>query len=351
MMNASKALHSTAFTLSLVAASLVTACEIRTDDAADLNARVTEVTVVGTSVTSALYASGELGLTTIPKDAKGEAVLGAGLKVAVTLTSAGSLVTTTGDTECTLPATGDEALNVGVILDDSGSMYSSDPDKLRKSATVSFLNALGARDKVLLTDYGNSGDDLRDLLCVSQNGASCSPATAAFSSDKAALIKATEMIEDGGSTPLFESCAAMVPLVDSMKDGRRGMLLLSDGSPNSEDKRDACHAAAKAAQIPVFTVGLGPAAEGSEQVDASAVKVLRELSTATGGSYASANNPADLDALFRNMGAALAKGSCRTTVKIAGAAGLTPGTKITGEVTVGDNGAKASFELVTPAKE
>ena len=55
------------------------------------------------------------------------------------------------------------------------------------------------------------------------------------------------------------------------------MLLLSDGEPNSDDKRDACHAAAKAAQIPVFTVGLGPAAEGDMNVDPDAVKVLREL--------------------------------------------------------------------------
>ena len=70
----------------------------------------------------------------------------------------------------------------------------------------------------------------------------------------------------------------------------------------------------------MFTVGLGPAAEGDPNVDAEAVKVLRELANDTGGSYASASDPAQLDNLFRNMGTALARGSCKTTAKIADAA-------------------------------
>lgn len=337
--------------LSIVAALAATACTVQSDaGAAELNARVENVTVVGTSVSSALYASGELGVTTVPKDARGDAVLGDGLKVSIRISAPFFAEAAVSGTECTVPDPNNKAINIGVILDDSGSMASSDPKMMRKDATVSFLNTLGPADKVLLTDYG-VGSGLRDLLCASNNGGSCGLANAQFSSDKAALIKAVEKITNGGGTPLYGSCAEMMPIVDRQKDGRRGVLLLSDGKPTDTSKKAACHDAAKAAGIPVFTVGLGPAAEGDAKVDPGAVKVLRDLATETGGSYASANDVAQLDGLFRNMGTALSRGSCRTSATLAEAASkIQPGMKVAGEVQVGDKGAKAPFEFIAPQK-
>jgi hypothetical protein len=332
-------------------AALATACTVQPSDSSDPNNNVDKVVVVGTSVTSALYASGDLGLTTIPQDAAEKAILSKDLKIAITITSPESLVVDIASTECTEPDANKKSTAIGVIIDDSGSMGGTDPDMKRKDATIDFLNALGADDQVLLTDYGTTGDDLRDLVCASSaNAANCSPPKPSFTKDRAALIKAAALIEDAGGTPLYESCKQMVPLVDSIKDQRRGMLLLSDGEPSSMDGRDACHAAAKAAQIPVFTVGLGPAAEGDPSASPDAVKVLRELASETGGSYASANDAAQLQQLFRNMGSALARGSCRTTAKVQGADKIVPGTKISGEVTIGSKGAKAAFEFVAPEK-
>ena len=355
-MNACKRLRSTVLYTSILAALAATACTVKSDDKGDPNGRVDKVVVVGTSVTSALYTSGELGLTTIPQDATSEPVLDGRLNVDIRITSPADIATTVASTECTVPDQGNKPVAIGMIIDDSGSMLESDPKLMRKAATIGFLDTLGADDKVLLTDYGTNGDHLRDLLCTSllamgTSEDTCSPPKAAFSSDKAALVKAAEKIEASGGTPLFESCLEMMPLVDSVKDGRRGVLLLSDGQPNSDDKRDACHAAAKAARIPVFTVGLGPAAEGDVNADPTAVKVLRELATDTGGSYASANDPAQLDSLFRGVGSALARGSCKTTASIADAATkIQPGMKVSGEVSIGAKGAKATFEFVAPAK-
>ncbi|MDB5218062.1 MAG: hypothetical protein JWO86_5989 [Myxococcaceae bacterium] len=356
-MNACNRLRSSLLYTSILTALAATACTVKSDDQGEANARVNKVVVVGTSVTSALYASGDLGLTTIPQDAASQPVLDGKLNVDIRITSPAEIATTVGTTECTVPDQNDKAVAIGMIIDDSGSMFSSDPNNMRKAASISFLGTLGANDKVLLTDYGATGDHLRDLLCLSQlaSGASedtCSPPRAAFSADKAALVKAAERIDASGGTPLFESCVEMMPLVDSVKDGRRGVLLLSDGEPNSDTKRDECHAAAKAAQIPVFTVGLGPAAEGAIDADPAAVKVLRELATDTGGSYASANDAAQLDSLFRSVGTALARGSCKTTATLADAATkIQPGMKVSGEVTIGSNGAKATFEFVAPEKQ
>ena len=357
-MNACNRLRSSVLATTILAALAATACTaVSSDDKGDPNARVDKVVVVGTSVTSALYTTGDLGLTTIPQDAASEPVLDGKLTVDIRITSPAEIATTVSGTECTVPDSNGKAVAVGMIIDDSGSMSESDPNLMRKAATISFLNTLGADDKVLLTDYGATGDHLRDLLCTSllavgADDSGCSPPKAAgFSADKSALVKAAEKIEAAGGTPLFESCLEMVPLVDSVKDGRRGMLLLSDGEPNSDEKRDACHAAAKAAQIPVFTVGLGPAAEGDINADPAAVKVLRELATDTGGSYASANDPAQLDSLFRSVGTALARGSCKTSATIADAATkIQPGMKVSGEVTIGAKGAKSTFEFIAPQK-
>jgi hypothetical protein len=77
--------------------------------------------------------------------------------------------------------------------------------------------------------------------------------------------------------------------------------------------------------------------------------LLRERANDTGGSYASANDATQLDNLFRNMGTALARGSCKTTLRIADAATkVHPGSKITGELSVGSKGATATFELIAP---
>ncbi len=330
----------------------LSACTIQVpSNESEPNARVDEVVFVGTSVTGALYTTGEVGFTTVPKDAKDEAVLSSSLKVEITITNPPSVAVEVAGTECTAPSEGKRSIAVGVIIDDSGSMRSSDPQFLRREATKTFLGTLGPEDKVLLTDYGAGGSPLRDLVCESNGGgAPCrTPAATGFTTDRAALVKATEKLVSSGGTPLYASCEQMVPLVDSIKDQRRGILLLSDGQPTDRAKRDACHAAAKAAQIPVFTVGLGPAAEGDAKVEPEAVKVLRELSTETQGSYASANNPAELDRLFANMGTALARGSCKTNARIVDAVNKLPkGSKVTGEIKIGSNGAKADFEFVTP---
>jgi len=331
---------------------LSAACTIEAPSDEAPNARVNQVVLVGTSVTGTLYTTGEVGFTTVPKDSKDEAVLATGLDVQITILNPPSVVVEVSGTECTVPEQGKKSIAVGVIIDDSGSMSSSDPKYLRREATKTFLNTLGAEDKVLLTDYGAGGNPLRDLVCEANNGGTaCKKPTGAFTNDRQALLKATEKLVSSGGTPLYASCEQMIPFVDGIKDQRRGVLLLSDGQPTDKAKRDACHSAAKAAQIPVFTVGLGPAAEGDAKVEPDAVQVLRELSTETGGSYASANNPAELDRLFQNMGTALARGSCKTNARVVDAVSKLPkGTKVSGEIRVGSNGAKATFEFVTPAK-
>jgi hypothetical protein len=334
--------------------SVLTGCTIRTDDSDDddeehVNARVQSVIVVGTSVTAKIFETGEYGLTLVPKDAAGAAVLGDGLEVEISITNPPGVFTSTVDDSTCTAAEGGAGLSVGVIIDDSGSMGTNDENLKRKDATIAFIGTLGAPDEVLLADYGPSGSDMRDLVCVNNQGSSCSPPSAdGFTTDKALLVASAEKIIASGGTPLYQSCVDMVPLVAGRTGKRQAILLLSDGLPGDTSLRDECHDAARAAAIPVFTVGLGPAAEAEETSDPDAVRVLRELSTETGGAYASANVPEQLTALFSNIGTALTQGKCNSSAIIHEYLELNPSMRIQGEVLVGDSRARGLFEFVTP---
>lgn len=321
------------------------------DDAS--NARVKSVVVVGSSVTSSIYQDGKYGLTMIPKDEAGHAVLGEGLNVKITITNPPGMFTSrVSSTACGSVSAGD-GLAIGVIIDDSGSMSGSDPMLKRKDAAAAFIATLSAKDQVLLSDYGPAGSNLRDLVCAQAGGpsAACSPPTAAgFTSDKAVLTAATAKIVASGGTPLYSSCIQMIPLVAAKAGRRQAILLLSDGQPSDSSKRAKCHADALAAQIPIFTVGLGPAAEVAGTSEPVAVRTLRELSTETKGAYASANAPEQLMVLFSNIGVALTQGKCSSNALFVEYPKLTPGTRIGGTVEVGDNKATGVFEFVAPMK-
>ena len=317
---------------------------------ADPNADITEVVVVGTSTASTFRVDGSMGITVLPKNAAHQIVVSDTLTASVTVASPVGITVDSIETTCT-PAANGNASAIGIIIDDSSSMLDNDPQTMRKTATVSFIKSLGAKDSAALTDYGNTGTQVRDLTCSDlATGEMCPSSTPVFTTDKALLVASTEQIIEGPSgTPLYESCKQMVGYVDAQgSTTRHGMLLLSDGQPTSMDERSSCLNAAKTANIPVFTVGLGPAAEADPKTETAAVNVLRELATETGGTYASANDPKQLDQLFANMGTALTAGHCKTTLRLKSSTTLTAGVKVSGEITVGSKGAKASFELVVP---
>ena len=117
-MNACKRLRSTVLYASILAALAATACTVKSDDKGDPNGRVDKVVVVGTSVTSALYTSGELGLITIPQDATSEPVLDGKLNIDIRITSPADIATAVASTECTVPDQGNKP--VAIVLASEG---------------------------------------------------------------------------------------------------------------------------------------------------------------------------------------------------------------------------------------
>ena len=115
------------------------------DDSA-ANEAVDSVIIVGTNVTKKVYETGEYGLTLLPRDAAGAAVLSDGLAIDVSITSPPGLFTSEVLTTHCAAAVPGAGLSVGVIIDDSGSMGSSDPQLRRRDAAVAFIDAVGGAD-------------------------------------------------------------------------------------------------------------------------------------------------------------------------------------------------------------
>ena len=321
------------------------------------NADIVTVALLGTNVTSSIKTDGKFAVITVPLDSAGHAVVGDGLKVVVNLSS---LTDDVLETTCTVP-TAAEPLSVGVIIDDTGSMSTNDPANQtmgsrlvtgREKAVNLFADTVGAKDRVLLTEYGRKVGQtpLTDLVCLKANpGSPCVPTPDGFTSDAAKLKEAATLIANpGGSTPLYEACAQMVSVMKDLKGVRPAILILSDGGPNTSATATTCISAATSAQIPVYAVGLGNAAEGSPTQSTTAVKALRDITAETNGAYASSLDNSALTGMFQIMGTALSQGSCRSTVKINEFSTLTVGRTVTGEVVVGSKGAKAALSFVVP---
>jgi hypothetical protein len=314
---------------------------------------IEEVALVGTSVTSAIFATGTFGITTIPKSASHEPTLVANLKTEVRIVSPAGMDLETEGTVCKPSAPALGAPIIGVVIDDSIDMATSDPQNRRKDVTVQFIKTLGVDTKLVMTDYGPQLFGLRDLVCEPSAKDACSLHVVPGrqpNGQRAALLAATAKIQPAdGPNILYLGCMGMAQDLDERRDHRLGMLILSNGKPDDLVNIEDCKEGGLA-EAPVFTVGFGPAAEGGPNADAAAVAALREISAARGGGYASAERAADLDAFFQNMGAAIDRGSCSTTTRLKNPSALQPGTKIEGEVIVGNKGARAPFTFVVPAR-
>ena len=149
----------------------------------------------------------------------------------------------------------------------------------------------------------------------------------------------------GEYTPLYGAVRDGVALFGSMT-GARFILLISDGQPTDATERESAIQAAKQAAIPVYTVGLGPAAANHEKSDPEVVRVLLELSQETGGVYSSADSPDALTDLFRSIAQAVIGGACEVTVKVVIPQGsTTAGSGLDGSMTVTGPGAGSSAEF------
>ena len=293
-------------------------------------AEVAEVSLIGITPADDFAESGLVTFTLLPKDAAGEPVIDDRLVVDAPVTL-GGLTADVQEVTTREPEEG-KAVSAFINLDSSGSMIQSDPNELRKDAAKQFVDALAPDDLVAVGDFGMGATDPFDHTRLLTD----------FTTDRTAIDAAVDEVMAAGGTPMYGSLLEVLDFYGTAgpTDVSRSIVLLGDGQPTGTGTLEDVCASAQAAQIPLNTIGLGPAADASPSADPDAVKVLRDLADCSGGAYTGVVEASDLGEAFDGFGQATSSGAVVVTVRFSPIPAA--GSEIGGDLDVG------SPDQVTP---
>ncbi len=127
------------------------------------------------------------------------------------------------------------------------------------------------------------------------------PGDVEFTSSRDELVRAIQAVSTAGETgtALYDAVVQGIGAVEGAAVPRRAVVLLTDGQESgdlSEHTRDDTLQAAAAAGIPIFAVGLGEDADKD---------FLSRLAQSSGGAWYYAPSPAQVRAIFDDIGAKL----------------------------------------------
>ena len=303
---------------------------------------VEEVFIIGTRVPSDFLTTGSFELVATPVDEDGTAILTSDPAVEVEVVRPLDLTANPSFLDSD-PVSG-APLAIGLVLDGSGSMSGNDPQRLRVSGAREFVSRLS----------GTPGLDWEASVYTYSSGVS---RRADYTSSVADLNTAIASVGASGGTATYPT------LLRVLSDGAAerpspdfdpGIVLLSDGSPDSSVDRPAVCSEAVRLGVPIYSIGLGPASDISAFPSASAVAEMREVARCSEGVYSgiAADDPAAVERIYRSVATATSLGSVsyRVTVDGPGFASLRPGDRIQLSLSVESGGATVSspFEIAVP---
>ncbi|MBM3497337.1 MAG: VWA domain-containing protein [Armatimonadetes bacterium] len=202
---------------------------------------------------------------------------------------------------------GSQNADVSLVLDASGSMSATYGGTTRiqalRDAAKQLVSLMGADDRANVIKFGC----LTDNVLVQD-----------FTSDQSALNAAIDTINaDYGCTTVWSG--GKMGVDELVAKGRSGVghavILVTDGGANGDSLTHTdLIAAATAAGIPIYTVG----------VDAAADPNLAQVATDTGGVFVQANDPSALSAAFAQIFQTVTGGEA----KVSWATTLSPGDEV-----------------------
>jgi Ca-activated chloride channel homolog len=190
--------------------------------------------------------------------------------------------------------------NVMLVIDVSGSMQATDvlPTRLEaaRSAGTKLLQQLPANAQVGLVSFNSAASLVtpltgnRDTVSAALGSLRPNGGTAIGEGISAAL---EELAKANAATPGTSKPPAMI-------------VLLTDGSSNAGIDPQVAAARAKAAAVPVVTVGIGsrdqPTFVRGQRVDAVDEAALQSIATTTGGKYYYAEAAGQLSQIYSSLG-------------------------------------------------
>lgn len=176
---------------------------------------------------------------------------------------------------------GAEPVSLAFLLDVSGSMRMSGKLEAAKEAIRFFVTSLRPQDRFALICFA---DD--QVAWITE-----------FTSDRARFLERLDVQEGYGQTALNDAVAAAPKLVDERAEGRRAILLFTDGVDNaSKLSVEQSILAARKVEVPIYTVGFtgiaAPLREKTRVPENTAV--LRRFSEETGGAMFVVHDPDEL---------------------------------------------------------
>lgn len=183
-----------------------------------------------------------------------------------------------------------KATNIEAIVDDSGSMFSTDPDRLRVQALDLLINSLSPGTFLGAVEFGGSFDSSVPAADTVFKPEAVGPNAAAMKSALDAQIMA-----DNGTTD-YNAAFAQSDADNPNADAR---IFLTDGAHNAGDYNNG-HLVHK---VPTYVVSFSPGFSSDDQAR------LQQIANDTGGIYAPLPDSAALQSVMNNIGAAL---TCQT---------------------------------------
>lgn len=173
-----------------------------------------------------------------------------------------------------------------LVIDRSGSMAFSGKMAGARQAATTFVNLMRPGDKTALIQFDTEIDTLQPLT-----------------DDKTALTAAIQKITPRGNTALYDALAQGGKYFESTS-GRKAIIVVTDGMDNaSKLNREGAIKQAGQGGYSIYTVGLGNKGAGYGSQDGIDESVLRELATASLGTYAYTPDAAMLTALYQQLSA------------------------------------------------
>ncbi len=195
-----------------------------------------------------------------------------------------------------------EQASIMLVMDISGSMAATDLEPNRivaaKDAAREFLDSLPERMRV-------------GLVAFSDYASLVAPLTA----DKEVVDEALSKLRVQGGTAMGDGLAVALDQIEvERQTGQRvpaSILVLSDGASNRGVPPDQVAEAARAAQVPVYLIGVGTEAGVVQRNGNQLIRVqlnraeLESVAQATGGRYFQSTTSESLEEIYRSVGSSL----------------------------------------------
>lgn len=176
---------------------------------------------------------------------------------------------------------GEEPVSIAFVLDVSGSMRQSGKLEAAKETIKYFVTSLRPQDRFALITFADE-----QVAWVTE-----------FTPDRARFLERLSVQEGYGQTALNDAVAAAPKLVDDRAEGRRAIVLFTDGVDNASIlSTEQAVIAARKTEVPIYTVGFTAVPENLRRGGpvAEHLDVLRRFAEETGGTLFVVHDPDEL---------------------------------------------------------